>query len=284
MQLSDYINYNGKLYFSDEKIISASNRSFRYGDGFFETMKLIDGNIIFQDLHFERLFSSLRVMQFEKPDFFTKDYLLHQIKLLVKKNNQPHLCRIRITIFRGDGGLYDVENNQPNYIIQSWLLQTFPYYNKQGLILDIYTQSRKTADAFSHIKSNNCLPYLMAVLWSKKNHFDDALLMNCYNRISEATTSNIFVVKEGTINTPALTEGCIAGVTRQYLLDCMKKENLKHQETQVTIDDVTQADEIFLTNAGWHIQWIKQCSHKLYINDTSEYLYETFITPLLKSK
>ena len=60
------LNYNGKLYKEDEPIISANNRSFRYGDGFFETMKMFNGKIVLRDYHFERLFSSLELLQFEK--------------------------------------------------------------------------------------------------------------------------------------------------------------------------------------------------------------------------
>ena len=282
MHRSDYLLYNGNFYLSNEPVISANNRSFRYGDGFFETMKMISGKIIFEDLHFERLLLSLQIMQFDKPDFFTPDYLLQQIQSLVLKNNHQQLARIRINFFRGDGNLHEIENNQLNYIIQSWPLQQFPYYHLQGITTGIYKEARKTSDAFSHIKSNNYLPYVMATLWSKKNNFDDALILNCHNRIAEATTSNIFIVKDDVIKTPALSEGCVAGVTRHFLLSCMKKDNIRIEETKITIDEVMNADEIFLTNTGWHIKWIQQCGNKPYTNKTSEFLYEQYITPLVK--
>ena len=277
-----YLIFNGELHSSDAHILTANNRSFKYGDGCFETMKMINGNIIFEDLHFERLFSSLQTMQFEKPDSFTKNYFLQQIQALVDKNNHQSLSRIRINIFRGDGGLYDA-THQPNYIIQSWALLQFPAYNEEGLSIDIYKEARKTFDAFSRIKSNNYLPYTMAALWCRKNNFDDALVMNCYDRISEATTSNIFIVNGGKIKTPALWEGCIAGVTRRYLLQCFANENIACEEGKITIDDVMSADEIFLTNTGWLIQWVKQCGDKIYTNPTSTFLYQQFILPILKN-
>ena len=284
MKESQFLICNGILHPSQQLLISPDNRSFKYSDGFFETMKMINSNIILQDLHFERLFSSLQTMQFEKRDNFTKEHLLQQIQELAVKNNHTSLSRIRINIFRGDGGLYDVENNQPNYIIQNWSLPQFPTYNEQGLSIDIYKNARKTSDAFSHLKSNNYLPYAMAALWCKKNNFNDALIINCYDRIAEATTSNVFIVKDGKLKTPALSEGCIAGVTRRYLLTCFQKENISCEEGKITLNDVMNADEILFTNTGWFIQWVKQCGNKTYTNQTSKVLYKKFITPLLKSR
>ena len=282
MTSTQYLIYNGELHLSDQLLISPNNRSFKYGDGFFETMKLVNGTILFLNFHLERLFFSLHTMQFDKPATFTKDNLLQQIFSLVSKNNHQHLARIRLTIFRGDGNLYDI-SNQPNYIIQSEMLPGFPAYNERGLSLCIYKDARKTADAFSNIKNNNFLPYAMAAVWCKKNNFDDALVLNGYGNIAEATTSNIFIVKDNVILTPALTEGCVAGVTRRYLLRCFTKENIAFEETRLTEEDVYNADEMFLTNTGWHIQWIKQLGTKIYTNQTSKTQYQQFITPLLKT-
>ncbi len=240
---------------------------------------MIRGKIILQNLHFERLFSSLRTMQFVAPLFFTKDYISEQIQKLVISNNHENLARIRVTIFRGDGGLHDV-NNQPNFIIQSHALSAFPSFNEEGLHLNIYRDSRKAIDSFSHIKHNNYLPSAMAAMWCKTNNLNDALLLNCHDRIAEATTSNIFLVKDNVLTIPALTEGCVAGVIRRYLLSCFQAKNISFLETKILEDDIFNADEMFLTNSGWYIQWVKQCGTTFYTNKTSGKLYEQFITPL----
>ena len=276
-----HLIYNGESYPSNQLLISADNRSFKYGDGCFETMKMIDGNIILQHLHWQRLFSSLQTLQFDVSQFFTADYLSQQIKNLTQTNHHQQLARIRITVFRGDGNLYDTENNQPHFLIQSWALNHFPNFNEEGFSIDVYNDARKSSDLFSSLKNNNYLPYAMAAIWSRKNNLDDALIANSYNRIAEATTSNIFVVKENVIKTPALHEGCIAGVIRKHLLDCLKHAGLHCEETELTIDDLLDADELFLTNAGWYIQWVKCFRSKPYTNKTSKYLYHQFIAPLL---
>lgn len=271
---------NDVWHSSDNLTISPNNRAFKYGDGFFETMKIINGIIIFEHFHFERLFSSLQTLQFDTPSLFTKHYFQQRIQELVERNSNQSLAHIRLTFFRSDGNLYN-ENNYPNYIIQSWHLPSLPSYKEQGLLLDVYNDAKISCDIFSNIKNNNYLPYAMAAIWCRKKGLDDALLLNVYNRVAEATTSNLFIVKDGMIKTPALSEGCIAGVTRRYLLQCFEKENIAFEQTAITEENIFDADEIFSTNTGFYIQWVKRCSTKIYKNETSKSLYQRFITPLL---
>jgi len=277
-----HLMYNGKLYPSGTLLISPDNRSFRYGDGFFETMKMVNSNIVLEELHMERLFHSLHLMRFSKPDYFTPAYIMQQIRDLVTVNNHRQLARVRVTIFRGEGNLYDVDDNAPNYLIQSWELKESPSLNDEGVTIDIYKDAHKTADAFSAIKSNNYLAYAMAVMWSKKMGLDDALVMNCYRRIAEATTSNIFIVKDGVVQTPPLSEGCINGVVRKYLLQYLHNNNIVYEEKALTPEEVLHADELFLTNAGFYIRWVQQCGARMYSHTFSKSLFDNAIVPLLR--
>jgi branched-subunit amino acid aminotransferase/4-amino-4-deoxychorismate lyase len=278
---SSLLNYNGKLYPSDKLLISANNRSFRYGDGFFETMKMLNGKIILKDYHFERLFSSLELLQFNNPDYFTSQYLEEQITTLATKNKHSKLARIRLMIFRGDGELYGEENNFPNCIIETWERnETCNQLNKDGFVIDIFKNARKACDNYSHVKSNNYLPYIMASLWAKKNKLNDAILLNSYDRIADATIANVFILKDGVIKTPASTEGCVSGVMRRFLLKCMREEGMPVEETALTIEDVLQASEVFLSNAGYGIRWVKQCGKSEYSRRMAETLYKKFLTQL----
>jgi len=277
----ELLNYNGKLYPSDKLLISPNNRSFRYGDGFFETMKMANGKIILEDYHFERLFSSLELLQFEKQDYFTQKYLAQQITGLAKENDHLKLSKIRLTIFRSNGGLYDPENFFPNYIIQTSKYNTADnQLNENGFVVDIFKNSRKACDNYSHIKSNNYLPYTMAALWAKKNNLNDALILNAYSRIADATIANLFILKGGILKTPTLTEGCINGVMRRYLLECMQAKGMQIEETSLSVDDVLTAAEVFLTNSVYGIRWVKQCGRSEYNNLFAAELYKQFIAPL----
>ncbi|HEY2727875.1 MAG TPA: aminotransferase class IV [Parafilimonas sp.] len=278
MESGKYFLYNEKIFTKGKLIISADNRSFRFGDGFFETMKMIKGNIVLSDYHFQRLLSSLQLLKFEKPDYFNTAYLLNQTKKIALKNQHSESARIRLIVFRSDGGLYDYENNFPNYIIQTWKSDPqISTLNKKGLITGIYNKARKTCDDFSHIKSNNYLPYVMAAMWAKENKMDDALILNNYNRIAEATIANLFIVKNGKIKTPVLSEGCVNGVMRRFLIECLQKENIPFEETQIETDEIAEANELFLTNAVQGIKWVKKCDKYNYSSELAEYLYNKFL-------
>jgi branched-chain amino acid aminotransferase len=282
MSEGTWLNYNGKLYKSDELLISPNNRSFRYGDGCFETMKMIDGRIVLQQLHFERLFASLDKLQFQNQSFFNAAYLLQQVEVLAKKNELAKLARVRLMVFRGDGGLYETENLSPNYLIQTWELnEANNKLNENGLVIDIYNDAKKVCDDFSQIKSNNYLCYAMAALWAKKNKLNDALVLNNFNGIADATIANVFIVKDGIVKTPALTEGCVGGVMRRYLLECMRKENMTVEETHIDVNDIYAASEMFLTNAAYGIRWVQHCGDKNYQQQIATVLFKNFIVPIL---
>lgn len=101
--MTRYLNYNGTICKADRLIISADNRSFRYGDGLFETMKLTHGRIQLAAYHFERLFEGIRLLEFKKPDHLTVENLNVQVLELSRKNQHKE-ARVRLTVFRGNGG------------------------------------------------------------------------------------------------------------------------------------------------------------------------------------
>ncbi|MES2330239.1 MAG: aminotransferase class IV [Bacteroidota bacterium] len=282
MQSADFLFLDGRISKTGKPLISPDNRSFRYGDGFFETMKMVNGKIILKDYHFERLFTSLDQLKFQKPAYFTPAYLREQVAALAEKNNHQKLARIRLTIFRGEGGLYDVTDHFPHHLIQTWELNpAINTLNENGLILGIFKEARKICDHFSHIKNNNYLAYTMAALWAKEQKLNDALLLNPYDRISDATIANVFIVKDGVIKTPAISEGCVSGVMRRHILQSLRKENMPVEETQLQIEDVLQASEIFLTNAIYGIKWVKQLGDSGYTNQLSSLLHKKIILSLL---
>ncbi|MEN9685259.1 MAG: hypothetical protein RLZZ28_1045 [Bacteroidota bacterium] len=277
---ANFLFYNGKISKTGKALIFPDNRSFLYGDGFFETIKYVNGSIELEDLHFERLFASLERMQFQKPVYFTQEYLRKNIEILAKKNYHHKLGRIRITIFRGDGGLYDVSNHFPHHLIQSWELNpSNQLFNENGLVLDFYRDARKTSDFFSSLKSNNYLPYTMGALWAKSHQLNDAILLNPYDRIAEATIANIFLVKDGVVKTPALTEGPVDGVMRKYLLACLRKENIPVEETGISVEEIMQASEVFLTNSIYGIRWVKSLGVSNYTNQFSSLFFKMFLPP-----
>ncbi len=281
MSATLFLFNNGKFSRSDKLFISPDNRSFRYGDGFFETIKVMNGKILLADLHMERLFSSLQLLQFQVPSYFTPAFVKENILAVVKKNLHHKLARVRVTIYRGDGGLYDELSHFPNHLIQSWDLNpSNNVLNENGLVIGLYKDARKVCDNFSAVKSNNFLSYAMAALWAKRNKLNDALVLNPYDRIADATIANIFLVKDGVIKTSSLTEGAVNGVMRRHLLTCMREDGMPVQETSISIDEILEASEIFLTNAIYGIRWVKQMDNNGYTQQVASLLHKKMICSL----
>jgi branched-chain amino acid aminotransferase len=235
-------------------------------------MKLINGNILLGDYHFERLFSGLDVLKFHIPVLFAKHKIEGEIKELCKKNECERSARIRLSVSRGNGGLYDCDDKF-SYLIKCWPLEQ-KELNENGLLIDIFPDARKSIDVFSNLKSANYLPYVMGAIWAKENKLNDALILNQHDRICDSTIANVFWVKDNNIFTPPLNEGCVAGVMRKKILE-LASGNSDHviQEHILTEQILLQADEVFLTNAITGIRWIKECQEKIYSNTISSKIF-----------
>ena len=272
--------YNDRFFAEGEMVISAGNRSLRYGDGLFETMRMHEGRIANIDFHFDRLFSGLTHLQFENPQTFTPGFLLKKIKDLLNKNNEGKSARIRLMIFRGEGGIFDIKNNLPNYIIETWALPEKIELNENGLVIDIFPDARKSCDRFSNLKSNNYLPYAMAGFFAQQNKLDDAIILNAYERVCESAISNIFIIKDKNIFTPPLSEGCVAGVMRRCMLEKFSLKNFIVSQKNLSIDELMDADELLLTNAIQPIRWVKKFRGKTYGNEKGKEIFQNLIENL----
>ncbi|TAL50989.1 MAG: aminotransferase class IV [Chitinophagaceae bacterium] len=280
--MSVFINHNGKLSEAKEPVISAANRSYRYGDGVFETMKILRGKIILENLHFERLMTSLQTLKIKMPKLITAEHLQNEILELSKKNNCGEKARVRLSVARGNGGLYDSDDNF-QYIIECWpLSETSDKLNENGLVIDIYPDARKSIDMFSNLKSANYLPYVMAALYARDNKFNDCLILNIHERICDATIANVFWIMDGVVFTPPLTEGCVAGVMRRFLLENMQDAGYAMREQEFIIDNLEHADEVFLTNTIQGVRWVKKFRDKTYTNTTTQKIYNYLLQTIYR--
>lgn len=263
---NEWIILNGKLL-TNETCITANNRSFRYGDGFFETLLIKNNAIRFWDLHKQRIQYSLQTLCFDTPKFFSLDKLQQEIFNLYEKQKLTKEARVRINFFRSDGGLFDAKDNYVNYLIQVWDLPNYSNeLNVNGWDLTIYTKANKSCDALSNIKSNNYLHYALAAQFAKKQKCNDALVLNTYNNIADSCIANLFVVINNQLLTPSLQEGCVAGVVRNYLLQRLQEQNMMVTETSISPNQLKHANEVFLTNAIRGVVWVKNVDDNSYSN------------------
>ena len=242
------INYNGKITKSQKSIL---NRSFNYGDGIFETIKIINGEIYNADFHFNRLKQATKTVKVDFPFCDFNDFIHNiniTIDLYVKNNNLGG--RLKIIIFRSEGGFYLPDNNNSNFIIIFEKSETNGFKIQQKPLKLCLYNIKKQITPYSFFKSTSSLYYIMASIYFQEQNSDDALLLNNFNRIVETTNSNIFFVKKNIIKTPLIQEGCVDGSMRHVVLEILKKNN-KYliEESTINYSDIVNFDEVFITNS-----------------------------------
>jgi len=272
----NYINLNGKLLAADDAMVAHDNRAFRYGYGLFETMFWKDGSIQLSDLHNARLFTGMQQLSVDIPKLMNKAWMQREVERTVQKNKYNDLCRVRMQVWPGNGGLYDATSRQPEYMIECFpLVAELTQLNEHGLHIGIANGLNKSADSIANLKTCNALIYAIAAKHAKEQKWNDALILNTSGNIIESTIANIFIIKDRQICTPPLTEGCVAGVMRQYLITIMREKGYNVVEQPVSQDDVLYADEIFLTNAIRRIKWVERLGNSTYICKQTQSIYHS---------
>lgn len=270
MNEKNLVDYNGKIYPANTPLFTSQNRAFRYGDGVFESIRIINGNVSLFPLHYQRLINALQHVKINVPDNFTEDFCKNQILNLAKQSGIEKNARIRFSVFRKEGGFYLPASNEGEYLIEGAAMQQPGYsLNAKGLTVDIYAENEKHTSTISTYKTSNALLYVLAAVYRQEHKLDDCLLINSRGRVIESIDANLFLVINGELYTPPLSEGCVAGVMREFILYIADKQKITVHETPVTLEKLFEADEVFLSNAIYGIRWIKHYKSKTYINDIS---------------
>ncbi len=267
-----FFSLNGQLYPQDTNVFGTQNRALRYGDGLFETMRMLDGKVMFFKYHMDRLFKGMQALKIDYHRAFDAEFVASEIVALARSNKIYKNARIRFSVFREDGGWYTPEKNTFNYLIEIQALNEDTYIVERGLIADVYKDVRKDFSALSHLKTSNSLPYVLAGVYRKENNLDECILLNSHNNIVESISSNVFLIKENNAYTPAITDGCIDGVMRKVVIDLLKELNITVVETSLPANLLEHADEIFLTNSIKGIQSVVGIGLKRYYSKLGKQL------------
>lgn len=272
MQL-EYIIHNHQLINANQPLLTSRNRGFRYGDGLFESMRMCDGKLMFAALHAERLQAGMKALKIEGGVSFDAYFLKQKTAELSRKNKLKDNARFRLSVYREGDGLYAPEGNEAGYILEGSLLTDNHYsLNKKGLIISIYPELTKQVDMLSNYKTSNSHLYVMAGLFKQQNRLDEAFILNQHGFLCESISSNIFVVYDKQIYTPALSEGCIAGVMRKAVMNLAKENKIPIIEAQINPEVLQAADEVFITNASSGIRWVMGYGRKRYFNEVTKSL------------
>lgn len=272
--MSGYVSLNGKLIPSDAPILTVANRSFRYGDSLFETIKCINGMPLFLEGHLQRLYAGMEFLEYEWSDQLLKSVINEEMMRLLVRNRHKDGARVRLTVFRTDGGLYTPTSNVINVLIESDSHDNQFELNKEGKTIAIFDEVFKPIDAFNSIKSANALLFVKAGLAKKKHQVDEMIILNSKGLVCETTSSNLFLVIHNRLITPPLSEGCLPGTMRQNILALAPTLELEVLETPVGVNAFEQAEEVFYSNAISGVSWVLGYEKKRYFHKISAKIIE----------
>jgi branched-subunit amino acid aminotransferase/4-amino-4-deoxychorismate lyase len=270
-----FINFNGEILDEEDKIFTAANRGFKYGDGIFESMRMSKGKLNFADLHADRLQKGMKTLKLEGYSQMDAYFLKDKVEEICKRNKIIQNARLRLTVYRNAAGFYAPDQNKSAYVLEAMPMDA-PHYqiNPKGLIMDIYPEIHKSINQLSNLKTCNSLPYVMAGIYKDQMRLDEAFILNQNGFLCETISANVFLVYKGQIYTPALSEGCIGGVMRQVVMQLTKKYELPMIEAQINPEILEEVEEVFITNAAKGIQWVMGYNRKRYFNEVSRFLVE----------
>ena len=256
------INFNGKLIVNTDLQLSNDNRAFKYGDAIFETIRVFNKKVVFFEDHYFRLMASMRMLRMKIPMEFTLEFLQEEILKTVKTLPESENYRVRLTVFRKDGGLYTPKTNEIDYLIETSELN---YQEKSTYKIDLFKDFYNYSGLLSTIKTSNRMLNTLSAVFADENDLDNCVLLNERKGVAEATNGNIFIVKDSVIKTPALTEGCIKGVIRKKVIEILEKHpDYTIEETSISPFELQKADEVFITNAIVGIQSVSNYRKKTF--------------------
>ncbi|MBO0323438.1 aminotransferase class IV [Muricauda sp. CAU 1633] len=269
------INCNGSLFPEEKEILTYANRGLKYGDALFETLRCVNGTLFFWEDHYFRLMASMRTLRMEIPMEFTLEFLEEEIKKTITKNElENKAVRVRLTIYRNEGGLYLPETNAISYLIETTLLDS-PFYiiNEGDYEVELFKDYYVNKDLLSTLKTTNTILNVVASVYAKENGYANCLLVNTDKQVVEAINGNLFVVKGDTIKTPPLGDGCLNGIIRKKLMEVIEAtEEFQMVEESISPFELQKADELFITNSILGIQPISKYRKKQFANTVAKKL------------
>ena len=269
------INNNGTQCDSGFQL-SNSNRSFLYGDGIFETLKVVDGKILFFEDHYFRLMASMRIVRMEIPMNFTLEFIENQILDLVNELKISNSARVRFTVYRNEGGFYLPETNSISFVIQASKLENKEYFFKNGNFeVDLYKDNLISKQLLSTLKSTSKIIQVTASVFAKENELDSCLMLNNDKNVIEAIAGNVFMLTNNKLITPPISEGCLNGIMRKQVIALMKYfPEIEFEEHIISPFDLQKADEIFITNVIVGIQPVTKYRKKDFGNKFAKSLLD----------
>lgn len=227
--------------------------------------------------HVRRIKIGMTVLRMNVPADFNVDNINRLITELIKHNQIENDVRVRLTVFRNEGGFYTPNNNEISFLIEAEDLGEMGGYrlNEIGYAVEVFHDIKKQKNKLSNLKTGNSLLYVLAGIYKKDIKVDECLIINDDGNICESISSNIFIVKNGALYTPSLSEGCIEGIMRKQVIDIAQQHRILCYEIPLAFNSMMNADEVFLCNSVQGIRWVgKYKTKENFTNKLSKFFTE----------
>ena len=248
------IYMNGKLVPEEQAKVSVFDHGLLYGDGIFEGIRVYDGYIFRLTEHIERMYESAKTIGLEVPMTF-EEVEAATVKTVEANGMRNAYIRLVVTRGRGDLGIDPSSCLEPTFFIICTTIQLYPpEFYETGIPLITASTRRIPMECLDpRIKSLNYLNNILAKIEARKAGVPEAVMLNLSGRVAECTADNIFIMRNGKLKTPRLTEGALPGITRKATLELATESGLRVKETVLGLHDLYNAEECFLTGTGAEI-------------------------------
>ena len=254
MTAAPMIWFNGELISANDACVSPFDLGLTVGLGVFETMAAYDGKVFAYDLHYARLIKSAEVFALPVPE---RSVISAAIAEVIEANHYHQgRYRIRLTLSGGANQLGG-GRQQGDVMVTAQAARSADSASDSGsdlakLAWVPFVINERAATA--GVKSTSYADHVLAYRHALNAGADEALMFNSQGHLAEGSMSNVFVVKDGVVQTPSLASGCLPGVTRQLVINLCADLDLPVEECQLGVQDIDNADEIFLTSSLREIQ------------------------------
>ncbi len=269
-----FINLQGELIPADRPVWSVSNRAFHYGDGLFETFKLVNNTVPFLTEHLTRLHEGMEMLGLQMDEVRDVNYIHQEAVRLARRSRLSEGARIRLSVFREDGGTYWPSTDKAKWVMEAYEANARFELNDPGYRIGVYQTWKKPIHPLGQLKSTNALHYVQAAREARFHEWNEALLLNEHGRIAEGISSNVFFVVNEHVVTPALEEGCLPGVMRNLVIQLLEKGKVEVLQTAIKPELLYEAREVFFTNAIAGIQCALAYDNKRYFHKLSKQLVD----------
>ncbi len=235
--------------------VSPLDRGFTYGDGVFETCKMKDAEIPLWSLHKERLQKSCEKLLIPVANDLIEEQLFNLVSSLAGTSTSDAVVKITVTRGQGGRGYRTPDHVSPTIVIGIFPAPEYPQkYFSEGIAVRLCDQRLSCNSSLAGLKHLNRLEQILARAEWQDNEIAEGIMFDVNGNLIEAVFSNIFLVKNGELFTPVLSEAGVAGVMRRFIMETLAPQaSLKISVVRLNIDDLVNADEVFLCNSLYGI-------------------------------